>query len=296
LKSGAAALKIAPQFNQWQSLYAQEDIALKKIVKSAFTEEIQDADKERDKLFRALAGTCKAALNHFDADVRAAAKRLKIVFDTYGDVAKKAFNEETSALYNLLADLKSSVYAGDVATVGLTPWLTPLEESNNAVRNLAAARGDESAARTDLVLQEVRTQIDELYNTIIEILNARTILDPNALLTDFIHRWNVDVQKYEDAVDNRYGKSAAAKSRADDANAEALAAAEAALANAEAAFANAQAAVANAAAAAAADPGNDTLQSALNNALEALVNADANMKIAADEVKQKVKYTGKRKK
>ena len=47
-----AALKVAPQFEAYLTLYAQEDEALKKITKSAITADIQDADHQRDLTFR----------------------------------------------------------------------------------------------------------------------------------------------------------------------------------------------------------------------------------------------------
>jgi len=276
-KTGAVALKIAPQFTIWQSLYAQEDIALKKIMKSALTEKIEDADKHRDRIFRSLADANKAALNHFDTVVCDAAKRLKIVFDTYGNVAQKALNEETSALYNLLADLKSSAYTADVATVGLTSWLTPLEESNNVVNALIESRYDETTARTNLVLSDVRAQIDAQYNVIIELLAARSLTETNPTpFVNFIERWNTVVQKYEDAVDNRYGKSAAAKSHKADANAAALADAQAALTNAQA---DAQAAIA----AAAADPGNIELQNAAGEAVNKVKKIQAEIEVFTKE-------------
>jgi hypothetical protein len=50
-KVGAATLKIKPQFNEWFALFEKEDEALKKISKSALTQQIQDADKLRDDTF-----------------------------------------------------------------------------------------------------------------------------------------------------------------------------------------------------------------------------------------------------
>jgi len=95
-------LKIQGQFEAYLPLYGREDEALKKINKSSLTVQIQEADKARDEIFLGMAETAKAALRHFNPEVRAAAGRLKVVFDTYGNVAVKPLNEQTSAVYNLL--------------------------------------------------------------------------------------------------------------------------------------------------------------------------------------------------
>ena len=269
VKTTPAALKIVPQFNQWQTLFAQEDVALKKITKSALTEEIQDADKTRDAMYRVMTDIVKMSLMLSPVEV-AAAKRLKIVFDTYGSygaVAGKPLNEETSTVYNLLTDLKAPGYAADVATLGLGVWITKLEDANNSVRNLTQDRVSESAARTDLVLKEVRVQIDAQYNTLVDVINAYALTTPNPVYDGFIHEWNLAIKNYEDAIKNRRGRSAAATSHKADANA--LADAQAALADAETALADAQAAVVAAAEAAAADPDNTALKAALDAAIAA---------------------------
>ena len=77
-----AELKIDQQFYLWQTLFGQEDDAFKKIVKSAHTEKLQEADRKRDETYRGMLDVNKAALRHFDPNVKEAAKRLQIVFDT----------------------------------------------------------------------------------------------------------------------------------------------------------------------------------------------------------------------
>ena len=102
----AATLNIEPLFSgSYIPRYNAEDEALTKIVKNSFTDERSDADRGRDQTFRGIVDTVNGALNHFDPSVQAAARRLKIVLDTYGNVAQLPLNEETSAIYNLVQDL-----------------------------------------------------------------------------------------------------------------------------------------------------------------------------------------------
>jgi hypothetical protein len=110
-KTGAASLKIEAQFNDYLLLYKKEDEGLNKITKSILTEQIQGADKARDEIWSGLVETNKAAVKHFDPKTREAAAQLKILFDTYGNLAVKPLNEETSAIYNILQELEGTYEA-----------------------------------------------------------------------------------------------------------------------------------------------------------------------------------------
>jgi uncharacterized protein (TIGR02145 family) len=147
-KHGAEALKVKPQFDAYMPLYDRVDEALKKIVKSEFTAKIHEADKARDEIYTGMAETNTAALKHFNPQTREAAARLKILFDTYGNVASKPLNEETSAIYNILQELHGG-FASDAATVGISQWVAELQTRNVAFENLVKERFDETASRTD---------------------------------------------------------------------------------------------------------------------------------------------------
>jgi hypothetical protein len=206
-KATPAALNIQSQFDAYLPLYEQEDEVLKKIMKSVFTEDINDADHQRDLTFSGMVDANKSALKHFNPATQSAAKRLKIVFDTYGNVARKPINEETSAIYNLLQELNGN-YAADVAATGIADWVTELETNNNALEALVKNRYDEGAAKTNLILKEVRVQVDAVYHAMAARLEALYIVEGTAVYENFIHAWNVIVAKYHNAVAHhrRHGK------------------------------------------------------------------------------------------
>ena len=205
---GATGLRIQFYYNSFLNLYAQEDEAFKKIVKSAITEEIQTADQYRDRIFRGTADTVKTALNHFSEDVLAAAKRLKVLFDTYGNLAQKPLNEETSAIYNLIQDLNGQ-YRADVSKINLAEWVNELQNANKKVSQLMENRYEESAAKTDLVLKKVRLQIDAVYRNIIERTNAFAIIsdaDETDIFLEFMRYFNTVIDKYRLIIAQRYGR------------------------------------------------------------------------------------------
>ena len=194
-KEEAVKQKIAPLFEAWLPLYDKEDLALKKINKSAITTQIQDADKARDDIYIGMMETNAAALKHYNEEARNAASRLKIVFDTYGNIAKKPLNEQTSATYNILQELKGK-YAQDTALVGISGWVSELEVRNNAFADLMRERFDETAARTDIVLKEARAEVDQSYFSIREKINALAIVEGEAGYESFIRTFNAVIAKY----------------------------------------------------------------------------------------------------
>ena len=199
------ALKIRQEYDAYLLLYDKVDLALKKISKSAITEKIQNADKARDEIWLDLVETSTAALRHFDPEVREAAKQLKIVFDTYGNIAKKPLNDQTSATYNIVQDLEGR-YAPDVAKVGLGPWLAELKARNIAFSDLMRERFDESSLKVDIVLKKARVQLDEAYYAIAELVYALLLVEKAAGYEAFIKKLNPIISKYAITLAARAGR------------------------------------------------------------------------------------------
>jgi hypothetical protein len=194
-KHGAEVLKVKPQFDAYLPLYDRVDEALKKIVKSALTAQIHEADKARDEIYTGMAETCAAALKHFNPQIREAAARLKILFDTYGNVASKPLNEETSAIYNILQELQGK-YAEDVTAVGIAQWVAELKSRNATFEVLVKERFDETANRTDIVLKKARAELDEAYRVIVELIDALAIVEGEANYEPFARTLNAVIAKY----------------------------------------------------------------------------------------------------
>jgi hypothetical protein len=193
---GAEVLKIKPQFQAYQQLYEREDEALKKIVKSEFTAKIHDADKARDDIWIGMEEMVAAAHRHFSPDVRDAAARLKIVFDTYGNVASKSLDEETSAIQNILQELQGK-YAPDMALVGISQWAAELKARNNAFEALVKERDAEGAARTNIVLKDARKAVDAAFKQICDIINVYMVLEGEANYETFVRTLNEVIGRYK---------------------------------------------------------------------------------------------------
>ncbi len=207
----AEILKIPALFTEYLACYTAEDEAYKKIVKSAVTAEIEAADRRRDLTFRGLVASNKAAaLNHFLPEFISAANRLKVVFDTYGNLSQKPLNEETAAIYNLLQELNNHCWE-DVQIVRLEDWVSQLEADNGNFDNLVKLRNDENAAKTQLKMKETRAALDNVYESIVERINALIIVEGESVYVGFVNLLNTYIDKYSQIVAQREGRYAAQK-------------------------------------------------------------------------------------
>ncbi len=201
----AEKLSILKQFQAYQSCYVREDEAYKKILKSALTRDIEAADQRRDLVFSGMAGTNRAALKHFNPDVAAAAYRLEILFDTYGNLAEKPLNEETSAIYNLLQELQAESRVKDVEMVKLKEWMTQLELENKTVEALIMKRDDENSVKTHLIMKECRLELNRAYTSIVELVNALIVVEGASKYAAFVDRLNTCIDRYSQLIARRKG-------------------------------------------------------------------------------------------
>ncbi len=207
MRFNPATIGIEDAFKQYQPLLKMETEALLVIRKSATTQQLSDADDERDIVFRGFADAVKSAVNHFDASKREAAKRINLLFDKYGNVARKPYNEETAEISKLIQETQSA-YAADIAHLGLGDWIKELNERNQAFDTLIKNRFSEDAARTDLKMKYVRDEIDAQYRIIADRIDALILINGITAYDAFVQELNARVTKYSNSIAQRKGRAA----------------------------------------------------------------------------------------
>ena len=219
LKFNPTSLKIAKFFAVFAALFAREDVCFKLLQKSSYTELMSIADQKRDRLFSGLSDLVSSALKHFSEEVVAAAKRLKILFDTYGNLAKLGDNKETSGVKNLIQDLEGR-FAADLELIGGTAWVAELKASNEAFEELVNARYDEATEKPEDRMKDIRVEIDEVYRDITMAIEAfGKLTDTPAEITrykGFIDKLNVIIKDYKDRIAQRDGTNTAKKDKEEE--------------------------------------------------------------------------------
>jgi hypothetical protein len=200
------------KFDVFDKCCTTEIEALKRVTRSSITPQIQEADHERDEMFRGLSGANLAATRHYTPVIREAATRLQIVFDTYGNIAKKAIAEQTAAVDGLVGELTMK-HAADVETVGLKGWIDELTKRNAQVSSLMLERYNETASQNDLVLRDVRQASDDAYRSMIRRIEAlHEVLSedkPTAVphYENLIRRINAVIGRANDILAARRGRN-----------------------------------------------------------------------------------------
>lgn len=199
IKYTPQALGIVDAYEAFKLKYQDEIEAYKAITKSATTDDIANADHDRDITLRSSTNLAHTALNHFDVNVRNAAKIVNVIFDQYGNLAPLPYDEETGDIENLIKDLRTKAGA-EIVTVGLVPWINVLEGQNVAFKTLEASRNSEEANRTELRMKQVRFEIDAAYRKIVKRVNALIEVNGEAAYTEFVKELNVRIGRAQDAV------------------------------------------------------------------------------------------------
>lgn len=206
LRFTVEALKIQRIYPAYEAAFATEGEALDVVQKSIFTGPIADADHNRDTILRGLADTIDGAIRHFDESVREAARRIKIVLDSFGNIASKGYNQETAAIKALVNDLETG-YAADVATAGVAGWITALKSANEAFEALVDERYTDEAAKTPLNMKTARKQLDEAYRELTRLVDALMVVEGPETWEDFVKEMNKRIEKYNNLLDQRGGRN-----------------------------------------------------------------------------------------
>ena len=199
-------LGIAVPYAVYTPLFTDEKAALDQILKSQYTAQIDEFDRQRDSLIRGFTDTVTAALHHFDPDKRQAAQKLHDILDHYGNIAHKSLNDETAAIEDLHTELMKQDNYMAVAALGLGDWLGQLVQINRNLAALMLTRIDETAKRPDLHMRSIRKEVDRAFRSILDLLEALVRVNGEDTDKAFIAELNALSEKYKDNLAQEAGR------------------------------------------------------------------------------------------
>lgn len=195
----AIKAKATAQANALKTALAAEDEALKLSRKSLLTDDIAQADTERDTL---LMSYKKAVTGFLNLPVEAMAKAAKILnqhLKDYDIDPRAQLDKETGLLINLIADLEGK-YASYVAALSLTPFVSALKAANEKVRALTLERTDERTGQIAGALKTARKSSDKAYRMLVKMVNALALIEGEASYAPFIDYVNTEIAHYKQEV------------------------------------------------------------------------------------------------
>ncbi len=93
-------------------------------------------------------------------------------------------------------------------TIGITPWVLAHEAENNTVNDLQNQRDSEKANRNTAKVKEVRLAFDEVYNALVNRINAIvTLRMATPEIGNFIIEVNQKIKNLETQLAARQGHS-----------------------------------------------------------------------------------------
>lgn len=202
-----AAIHSEEEFAEFNTALTKLDDELRVDQGSVLTEELHTIDLDRDSLWRAIDMRIDATLLCTIEKEAEAAKRLRRIFNLYGDIRKISFNEETAGLTNLYGDLAKEENAGFVTTCGFNKWVNTLNNLNLAFVAKQNERDTEFANKNSGNAKAVRIEIDPLYELLVERVNAMVSLKMQTPeLENFIKELNQKIKTLNTTLAAREGR------------------------------------------------------------------------------------------
>jgi hypothetical protein len=216
-KFGIEWLKIIDLFNIYNACVEEEDLYYKTVRKSYLSGKKQEISNLRNTLVLGIHHALKSGLRHFDENIRAAAQKLELVFDTYNSpvlITRLPYDAETAVINNLLQELTVK-YADDSQKINLIPWLVELQNRNNEFDALVKDYNEEQAGIPPLNLVNIRKKTDSAYRDIVTFINALVVVEKTSTYDPFIVEINTLIKHYNDLYAQHIGRIRAGKGKDD---------------------------------------------------------------------------------
>ncbi len=195
----AIEAKALAQVTALETALAAEDESLKLTRKNLLTDDIAQADTERDALLMSYKKAVQSYLNLPVEEMAKAAKILNQHLKDYDIDPRTQLDKETGLLINLIDDLEGK-YASYVATLSLTPFVSALKEANERVRTLTLKRTDERTGQVTGALKTARKGSDNAYRALVKMVNALALIEGEASYAPFIDYVNTEIAHYKQEV------------------------------------------------------------------------------------------------
>jgi hypothetical protein len=193
-----ASAIVAPQLMELNPLVVLEGQLVDAVKASEYTAEIAEADRRVDRDIAGINAAVESALHHFDPVMAEAARRLEIRLKSFrGEIEKKPYEEESAAVKILLADLNGA-YATQVSTLNLDAWVMELAAAQEDFERLFLLRNIEWAEKPQEKLRNLQRQINTLYRSIVERIDASVVLNGEQPLGAFVSELNREVEYFNE--------------------------------------------------------------------------------------------------
>lgn len=195
-------LSIGSLYPVYESAFEEEVNVLQLERSSDINKNITESDAFRNQLYQGFVWLQEAHTLHADHAVQESARRIGSVLEKYGDVRTLNYSQESTAISNLIQELKNN-YSAELYAIGGKQWLASLAEANDEFITQFGNDSTEDADRVSGIMRNAREIIDPLYAAFIAQINALTIITGEANYAEFIYQLNNYINHYKTLISAR---------------------------------------------------------------------------------------------
>lgn len=172
-----------------KAAYQTFDDSLKDYSKVPSSARTIDAEIERGVMWRGINNYVKSMLSHPESAIQVDARKVKAIFDKYGDPTKLPQIQESAVLHNLLQDLQA--LSEDLKTdLNLSVWIEALETAEQIYLYASEQRSKEEMARRVGVVKQARAAAEEAYQIVVLTVNSLAVVKGEEPYAEFIDYTN----------------------------------------------------------------------------------------------------------
>ena len=202
-----ATLGIDGIYKDYKEAFDAEVGVLDVVRASVHTAEIAAQDDTRDRAYYALVTALKLAGQTLTAqeDVKAI-HNLELVLNSYGNIARKTYDQETAAIDDLMRELLDK-YLADIVQLKLQDRLVALADENQKFKALMTKRYEETSEKQTLRMRTARQITDTLYRAILNYIEAKIVVHQSKEFMDLSKALNAVAKRHKDLLAQKKGKN-----------------------------------------------------------------------------------------
>jgi hypothetical protein len=210
---GIGSLGITALYNDVYKPALNKVLAILDFIKKSFlTREIKEQDRVRDGVTRGFIASAKALTRHPDPAKRAAAERVMMIFDAYGDLADRSYDDQTAAIDDVIREFDIPEIKALLVLLALVDWYDQLKKANKDFTALMDARYVEIGHRPELNMKEARAVLDDALQSILERVEAQVTLygltSTSSDYAPFVREYNALAERYKNILASQRGRRA----------------------------------------------------------------------------------------
>jgi len=168
------ALKLDGLIAELEVQIAKHEEVFNLAQKNENTEQLENADRRRDKAIIGIKTLATAYEYHFDKNLSTAGSFVNAMLDKHGtSIAQYNLIDETNVLNSIIKEFASNESAkGAAQLLNISTWITELGEANEAFNQIYITRNKSIASQPDQNLRDLRQPAIEKYRVLINKTDA----------------------------------------------------------------------------------------------------------------------------